>query len=262
MQVRNLTVRVNRGVTPQRIVNDVSFSVNKGSALAIVGGSGSGKTTLCRALCKLFPMSMNAEISGEVNFADTNLLLCNENQLRKIRNRSIRYIFSEPQQALNPVATIRMQMNHSLPARTEEQLQDSLRSVEIHNPDEILNYYPHQLSIGMSQRVMIAMALLPNPSLLIADEPTSAVDASLRYKLLNLLRTLQQQYQMTMIMITHDLDVARKYSDQVAVMLDGQIVEAADCATFFRGPKHPYSQSLLEAIPSVSILMPASGRDQ
>lgn len=252
LQVRNLTATINVGAISHRIVNDVSFSLEKGNVLAVVGESGSGKTTLCRALTRLFPMSIHAEITGAVHFRDTNILTCNEIELRRIRQQTIRYIFPEPQQALNPVATIRKQMNLAAPSMTENQLTESLHTVGIRLPHEILNYYPHQLSIGMSQRVMIAMALLPKPTLLIADEPTSAVDASLRHQLLNLLRSLQQQYQMAMIIITHDLDVARKYANHVAVLVDGRIVELADCSQFFRGPKHPYSQSLLKAIPSIS----------
>ncbi|MEO8167653.1 MAG: ABC transporter ATP-binding protein [bacterium] len=244
----NLSVRINDAC----IVNDVSFSLEKGKVLAIVGESGSGKTTLCRALTKLFTQSTKAEISGTVNFRDTELMACTESELGTIRSTSIRYIFPEPQQALNPIARIRTQMNLAAPAIKMHQLREALLAVEIDNPDEVLNYYPHQLSIGMSQRVMIAMALLPNPSLLIADEPTSAVDASLKYKLLNLLRSLQRERQMTMIVITHDLEVAKKYADEVAVLLDGQLVEIADCSTFFRGPRHPYSQSLIEALPSLT----------
>lgn len=252
LQVRNLTVTINSGVIPHRIVNDVSFSLEKGNVLAVVGESGSGKTTLCRALTRLFPMSIGAEITGTLHFEDMNLLKCDESELRRIRQQTIRYIFPEPQQALNPVATIRKQMNLAAHSMTENQLTESLHTVGIRTPHEILNYYPHQLSIGMSQRVMIAMALLTKPTLLIADEPTSAVDASLRYQLLNLLRSLQQQHHMAMIIITHDLDVARKYADHVAVLLDGRIVEIADSGQFFTGPQHPYSQSLLKAIPSMS----------
>ncbi len=253
LRVENLTVEINKGVISTRIVDHVSFSLERGNILAIVGESGSGKTTLCRALTKLFPMSMKAEISGAVQWGEKNLVTCTESELQKIRQQTIRYIFPEPQQALNPVATIRKQMNLAAPAMTENQLEESISAVEISNPHNVLNYYPHQLSIGMAQRVMIAMALLARPALLIADEPTSAVDASLRYKLLNLLRCLQKKHQMTMIIITHDLDVARKYADYVAVLLNGQIVEIADSNTFFGHPEHPYSQSLLKAIPSLVI---------
>jgi ABC-type dipeptide/oligopeptide/nickel transport system ATPase component len=261
LQVRNLTVRIKAEVSTNLIVNDVSFSLEKGNVLAIVGESGSGKTTLCRALTRLFPISVHAEITGIVHFEDKDLLKSEESELQQIRQQAIRYIFPEPQQALNPVSTIRRQMNLAANSMTDFQLKESLRSVEIRNHDEVLDYYPHQLSIGMAQRVMIAMALLAKPTLLIADEPTSAVDASLRYQLLNLLRSLQHEHQMAMIIITHDLDVARKYADHVAVMVNGQIVETADCEQFFRGPKHPYSQSLLKAVPSISSQMLVDPRE-
>ncbi len=262
LKVQDLEVTLHAGKVCRAIIRDVGFSLTGGQVLAVVGESGSGKTTLCRALTKLFPASSNVNVSGVVEFKATSLLAKSELQLQEIRRQKIRYVFQEPQQALNPVATICNQMilaaSNTKP--DEHILIEALQSVGLMNAHEILGFYPHQLSIGMAQRVMIAIALLPKPELLIADEPTSAVDASLRFQLLNLLRSLQQQFQMAMLLVTHDLNVARKYADHVAVMFEGKIVESATCSDFFRGPQHPYSQSLLNAIPILTRNFQTSNR--
>ena len=233
------------------IVDDISFRLENGKVIAVVGESGSGKTTLCRSLTRLLPSSRFA-VKGLARFESTDLLTCNETELRYIRQNKIRYIFQEPQQALNPVVSIRKQLRFAsgATALSDADITKTLESVGLAQTGEVLKSYPHQLSIGMAQRVQIAMAILPKPSLLIADEPTSAVDASLRYQLLDLLTSIQKQNAMGMILITHDLEVARRYADDVAVLQRGRIVEHKDSREFFRNANHPYSRLLLDAVPS------------
>jgi peptide/nickel transport system ATP-binding protein len=235
------------------LIEDVSFHLETESVLALVGESGSGKTTLCRAISKLFPSHAQYEIRGTAFFNDSvNLLHCNDDQLRHIRRTQLRYIFQEPQQALNPSLKIRRQLELASCDNSpfSHDFTALLNMVGLSNAADILHSYPHQLSIGMAQRVMIAMAILPAPRLLIADEPTSAVDASLRYQLLDILKSLQRQNHMTMLLVTHDLSVAKKYADTIAILKDGRLLEYANTSSFFDKPKHPYSQMLLNAMPS------------
>ncbi len=254
LNVSNLNVTYTDTAISRRIIEDVSFSVNTATVLAIVGESGSGKTTLCRALTRLFSQSSRLKVRGVVQFNSSDLLHCTDEMLRHIRQTQIRYIFQEPQQALNPVLTIRRQMEFASGKQSiaQDELIPILNSVGLGDAVGVSNSYPHQLSIGMAQRVMIAMTLMPKPSLLIADEPTSAVDASLRYRVLDLLKSFQQQDRMAMILVTHDLCVARRYADHVAVIQNGRIIEYATTNEFFEKPQHPYSQKLLDAIPSLS----------
>lgn len=252
LNVNNLNVGYSDNMQSWKIVDDVSFSLETASVLAIVGESGSGKTTLCRAMTRLFTQSSQLRVSGNIQFNSTDLLSCSEEALQKIRQTEIRYIFQEPQQALNPVLTICKQMKFASGRSSvvEDKLALTLESVGLRNADEVLNSYPHQLSIGMAQRVVVAMAILPKPLLLIADEPTSAIDVSLRIQLLDLLKSIQMQEQMAMIIVTHDLDVARRYADHIAVTQTGRIIELTHTEQFFVNPQHPYSQMLLDATPS------------
>jgi ABC-type dipeptide/oligopeptide/nickel transport system ATPase component len=234
------------------LVDDVSFSVNAGTTLAIIGESGSGKTTLCRALTRLFPQSSNLKIVGRVMFSSMDLLSCDLATLQILRRSKIRYVFQEPQQALNPVLTIQNQIQFSSSAEiTANDIENILKEVGLDSAGEVMALYPHQLSIGMAQRVMMAMAIRAKPSLLIADEPTSAVDASLRYRLLDQLKSTQLKHQMALILVTHDLETARAYADTIAVMRDGKFVEQATTRDFFLQPQHPYSQLLIDAMPNV-----------
>ncbi len=249
LEVERLSVLSLNKPEPEVIVGETSFVLEKGKTLALVGESGSGKTTLCRALTRLFPPSMKHTLHGTVRFNDVDLLTCTDENLRDIRRREIRYVFQEPQQALNPALSIRTQMAlaSDSDSNSEDAVHEALHSVGLESPHEVMRLYPHQLSIGMAQRVMIAMAVLPHPSLLIADEPTSALDASLRFQLLDLLKSLQLQNGMAMILVTHDLAIARKYADDIAVMRDGVVLELSSSTAFFQEPSHPYSQLLLRA---------------
>lgn len=250
IDVQRLTVQYAEGGSRSPVISAVSFSITEGTALALVGGSGSGKTTLCRSLTRLFPPHHRAEISGSVLFESADLLTCGNSELADIRQKSIRYVFQEPYSALNPVATVERQLMLARGERhpTREEIIQLLADVGLPQPQQVLPRYPHELSVGMAQRVMIAMALLPQPSLLIADEPTSAVDASLRKQLVKLLRSIQRKRRMAMILVTHDLAVAHHFADEVAVLQDGALIEKARVEDFFRSPQHQYSQLLLNAI--------------
>jgi len=240
------------------IIHDVSFEVRHEETLVLLGESGSGKTVLSRALTDLFPANVRMSIEGTVDFNGKSISFADHNQVSQLRRSRIRYIFQEPQQALNPVARIRSQLRLASNGASldDHALEEVLATVGLVDDSsttlredgrEVLDLYPHQLSVGMAQRVTIAMAILPSPQLLIADEPTSAVDASLRFKLLDLLHSLQQSRRMSMILITHDLDVARMYGDRIIVLYNGRIIESAARDEFFRQPLHPYSRLLMEA---------------
>lgn len=249
IEVQNLCVEFNDSLSQTRIVNDVSFTLHPATMLAVVGASGSGKTTMCRAMTRLFSRSLHATVSGKVLFKGIDLLQSDDERLRAIRRTELRYVFQEPQQAMNPVLTVRRQMKLAAGhvSIADHQLDAQLNLVGITNAAEVLASYPHQLSIGIAQRVQIAMAVLPSPALIIADEPTSAVDATMRFHLLDLLRKLQQTTQTTMIIITHDLDVARDYSGEIAIMQNGQLIEHTKSSAFFRNPKSDHGRMLLEA---------------
>jgi ABC-type dipeptide/oligopeptide/nickel transport system ATPase component len=249
--VSNLSIRLEEGA--HEIIRDVSFRMSKPGILAIVGESGSGKTTLCRSLTELFVEPKKVIARGSVLFEEFDLLRCDEKKLREIRQKRIRYVFQEPLQALNPVQTIRRQLELAAPLpRSQVELIADLERVGLTNAKEVLGLYPHELSMGMAQRVLIAMAIMPKPVLLIADEPTSALDATLRYQLLDLLKALQRENDMAILLVTHDLDIARRYADTIAVLRNGQIVEHAPTEKFFDSPEHEYSNLLIASMPKLA----------
>jgi oligopeptide/dipeptide ABC transporter ATP-binding protein len=249
LDVTNLSVSTASMGGRKELIHDVSFSVNRREVLVLLGESGSGKTILSRSLTKLFPPGSGMHIEGSVHFEGQQLLHLGTKELSFIRRRKIRYIFQEPMQSLNPLSKIRAQLRlaDDDSSTDETVLNDTLRLAGLHNGEEVLDLYPHQLSIGMAQRVCIAMAVLPAPSLLIADEPTSAVDSSLRYALLDLLVSIRQSSGASLILITHDLDVARSYGDRIIVVYGGRVVESSHRVKFFEEPLHPYSRLLIDA---------------
>lgn len=249
LKAANLSVSAPSPGGDRVLIHDVSFSVREREVLIFLGESGSGKTILNRSLTKLFPDTSALRIDGSVIFEGEQLLTLREDELSIVRRRRIRYVFQEPLQSLNPLSRIGQQMRLAAdaPSNNDSNLHNTLRLVGLDNSRELLDLYPHELSIGMAQRVCIAMALLPSPVLLIADEPTSAVDASLRRRILDLLISIQRGSTMSLVLITHDLDVARCYGDQIIVMYGGRIIETAPWKTFFESPLHPYSRLLLDA---------------
>ncbi|HEX7571688.1 MAG TPA: ABC transporter ATP-binding protein [Bacteroidota bacterium] len=249
LKATNLSVSASSPGGDSVLIHDVSFSVYGREVLIFLGESGSGKTILSRSLTKLFPATSAPRIDGSVTFEGQQLLTLSESELTLIRRRRIRYVFQEPMQSLNPLARIGHQMRLAADGSSDNDrdLHTTLRLVGLDNSEELLDLYPHELSVGMAQRVCIAMAILPSPALLIADEPTSAVDASLQRRILDLLISIQRSSTMSLVLITHDLDVARCYGDRIIVMYGGKIIETAPWKAFFENPLHPYSRLLLDA---------------
>lgn len=242
-----------------KAVDGVSFEVREGETLGIVGESGSGKSVTSLSIMRL--LDQNGKIvDGKIIFKGRNLLELSESEMRKIRGKEIAMIFQEPMVALNPVFTIGDQimeaiiLHQNLSEKEARKMAiDLLRKVGIPEPEKRVDEYPHQLSGGMRQRAMIAMALSCRPSLLIADEPTTALDVTIQAQILELMKELQREYGMAIILITHDMGVVAEMSDKVAVMYAGKVVEYGDVKTIFTEPKHPYTYALLESIPRIDV---------
>ncbi|HEY2189951.1 MAG TPA: ABC transporter ATP-binding protein [Caldimonas sp.] len=241
---------------PLRAVDGVSLALEPGRTLGIVGESGSGKTMLSRAILRLLPP--NATLTGSVRFDGEELTALGPEALRRLRGRSIAVVFQDPMTSLNPVLTIGTQIVETLQAHLElhaaaarARAIELLAAVGLSSPEERLNQYPHQLSGGMRQRVAIAIAVSCEPRLLIADEPTTALDVTVQAQILDLLAREQQRRHMAMLLITHDLGIVAGRTDEVAVMYAGKIVERAATRTLFKAMRMPYTEALLAAIPRV-----------
>ncbi len=240
-------------------VHDLSFSISHGETIAVVGESGCGKTQTALSIMRLIPSPPGKVESGEVIFDDgeaCDLLSLTEDEMQNVRGNKVSMIFQEPMTSLNPVFTIGMQISEALIKHKrmtkEEALQRSielLQLVGIPSPEKRVKEYPHQLSGGMRQRVMIAMALACTPRLLIADEPTTALDVTIQAQILDLMRRLRKEFDMAVLLITHDLGVVAEMASRVLVMYAGRIVEEADTASLFRSPRHPYTEGLMASIP-------------
>lgn len=243
-------------------VDGVSWSVRRGETLAIVGESGCGKSVTALSIMRLIPNPPGKIIGGRLMFHDdqpVDLLSLSDRQMRRIRGNRIAMVFQEPMSALNPVLTIGDQIGEAVElhqnasrAEARDVSISMLKRVGFAAPEQRVRDYPHQLSGGMRQRVMIAMALSCNPALLIADEPTTALDVTVQAQILALLRELQEAGEMSIIIITHDLSIVAEIADRVCVMYAGKIVEQADVHTLFANPLHPYTQGLLRSRPSMS----------
>ncbi|MCR6108766.1 ABC transporter ATP-binding protein [Bacillus sp. A301a_S52] len=237
-------------------VKDVSLHVNKKEIVCVVGESGCGKSVMSLSIMKLLPKH-NAKIDkGEIYYNGTNLISLNEEDMNHLRGNEISMIFQEPMTALNPVLTIGFQVdevlvNHARMSKRDIRRKsiDLLKQVGIPRPEQIIKEYPHQLSGGMRQRVMIAMAIACQPKLLIADEPTTALDVTVQAQILDLMKEVQNDVGMAIMLITHDLGVVAEMADRVVVMYAGQVVEEADVDRLFYTPMHPYTKALLHAIP-------------
>ena len=239
-----------------RAVNGVSFSVMPRETLAIVGESGCGKSVTALSVLRLVPSPPGKIVSGAIRFAGRDLLGLSEGEMQRIRGNEISMIFQEPMTSLNPVMTIGRQIGEILSlhqgldrGKARETAVAMLRLVHIPEPERRIEQYPHQLSGGMRQRVMIAMALACNPKLLIADEPTTALDVTIQAQILDLMRELKQQIDAAIVLITHDLGVVAEMADRVVVMYAGHKAEEAPVAELFRRPLHPYTKGLLGSIP-------------
>ncbi|HZP82559.1 MAG TPA: ABC transporter ATP-binding protein [Chthonomonadaceae bacterium] len=240
-----------------RAVDGVSFIIEKGETLALVGESGCGKSMTALSVLQLVPEPAGYIESGRILFNGVDLLDYTWEQMRAIRGKEIAMIFQEPMTSLNPTFTIGWQLVetmavHGAPRNTQtrRRAEELLARVGLHEPGQALRQYPHELSGGMRQRVMIAMALANEPDLLIADEPTTALDVTVQAQILDLMRTLQKETGMAMLLITHDLGIVSEMANHVAVMYAGQIVEYAPTRALFREPQHPYTQGLFASRPT------------
>ncbi|MEO8651557.1 MAG: ABC transporter ATP-binding protein [Hyphomicrobiaceae bacterium] len=254
--VRNLAVEFRSGETRHLAVKGIDFAIGKGETVALVGESGSGKSVSALSIMRLLPYPAAHHPSGEIFFEGKDLLKASDRVMREIRGRRISIIFQEPMTSLNPLHTIEQQVGEILrlhkglnEADTHARVLDLLRKVGIRDPQKRLGAYPHQLSGGQRQRVMIAMALANEPDLLIADEPTTALDVTIQAQILELLKDLQREFGMAMLLITHDLGIVRKMADRVYVMNAGEIVERGAVEQIFSAPKHSYTRHLLAAEP-------------
>jgi oligopeptide transport system ATP-binding protein len=258
LDVSNLRVSFHTRNGIVRAVSGVSLSVPKGSTVGIVGESGSGKSVTCFALLGLLPSPPARIESGSARFGGHDLLQLTEKELRKIRGRRISMIFQDPMTSLNPCLRIGsqlaepLQIHEGLSRRTAEpRIIEALASVGIRNPEERIRQYPHEFSGGMRQRVMIAMALITKPELLIADEPTTALDVTIQKQVLDLIRERQRALGTAVILVTHDLAVVSETCDHVHVMYAGRIVESAPVHTLFQSPRHAYTRALMRSVPAL-----------
>lgn len=258
LQINNLHVGFRIQDTYFDAVDGVSMHLNKNEILAIVGESGCGKSTLATSIIGLHD-SKNTKVQGEILYDDKNLALLSEQQLNGVRGQEIGMIFQDPLSALNPLMRIGEQMEETLIYHTtmskgerRARVLELLQHVGIANPDRVMRQFPHQLSGGMRQRIMIAMAISCKPSIIIADEPTTALDVTIQAQILDLLIDLQKENGTGIILITHDLGVVAEVADRVAVMYAGQLIEEASVEELFLNPKHPYTRSLLNSIPQLS----------
>jgi peptide/nickel transport system ATP-binding protein len=254
LEVSDLSVRFQTDDGPVQAVDRVSFTLEERQVLAIVGESGCGKSVTAMSMLRLLPRS--ATVSGTARFDGRDLLGARDSELRAIRGREISFVFQEPMTSLNPALTVSKQIGEVLRrhldmsgAQARERTVELLDLVGIPAPRRRLDEYPHQLSGGMRQRVMIAMALACSPKLLIADEPTTALDVTIQAQILELLKELVREQGTALVLITHDLGVVAGLCDRVNVMYSGRIVEQADRRTLFVSPRHPYTTGLLASIP-------------
>jgi len=260
LTVNNLSVSFGRGITRQDAVHDVSFSIERGETLALVGESGSGKSVTALSILQLLPYPNAWHPSGSIVLDDHELVNASPALLQSVRGNKIAMIFQEPMTSLNPLHTIEKQIGEVLflhkkltPPQARERVIELLTLVGLPHPEKRLGSYPHELSGGQRQRVMIAMALANDPALLIADEPTTALDVTIQAQILKLLKGLQQKLGMSLLLITHDLGIVRAIADRVAVMQKGTLVEQGPVAEIFSAPQHPYTQMLLAAEPKGSV---------
>ncbi len=260
LEVKNLDVRFSHRLGEVRAVSGVNFQLKEGEILGIVGESGCGKSTLAKALVRLLP-SPQTKIQGEILFQGIDLVQSKEKELLSIRGKEIGFIFQDPMTSLNPTMTIGEQivegyLKHHPNIQKKEAFNyasELLSTVGIANPSERLFEYPHTLSGGMRQKVTIAIALASQPKILIADEPTTALDATVQAQILSFIGSLQKSQNTSIVLISHDLSVVAGFCDRVIVMYAGEIVEVAPVEKLFYSPKHPYTQRLLKAIPRIDL---------
>ena len=257
LHVENLGIHFGPPEDPVRAVDGISFEMAAGGTVAVVGESGSGKSVTALALTRLLASPPARYVSGRIEFEGRDMLRLPERELRALRGSGIAYIFQEPSSSLNPVFTIGYQIREAIDLHRPEirdvtgEIVRALDTVGIREPEKRLDDYPHQLSGGMQQRVMIAMALACRPRLLVADEPTTALDVTIQKQIMDLLKELKQQSNMAILLITHNFGLVADFADRVLVMFQGRIVESGATAEVLRNPQHPYTRALIECVPKL-----------
>ncbi len=254
LEIKNLQIEFGSGARAARAVDGVSLSLEAGKTLCLVGESGSGKSVTALSIARLLPSPPARYVGGEIRLEGRDVLKMSSRELRGIRGGIVSYVFQEPGASLNPVFRIGAQIKESLgyhrpSAATDAEVLRLLKLVGIPAPESRLRNYPHELSGGMQQRVMIAMALASQPKLLVADEPTTALDVTIQAQIIELLADLRQQLGMALLLITHNLGIVGDLADDVAVMYAGQIVEQGPAREILQRPLHPYSQALIQSVP-------------
>jgi len=259
LEIKNLKTYFYASNKEIKAVDGVDLAIHQGETLALVGESGSGKSITSLSIMKLIPQPPGKIVEGEILFEGKNLIDLSDREMNRIRGNRIAMIFQEPMTSLNPVFTIGNQIMEPLRLHRKMSKDQALkRTIELlelvgfGRANQIVNEYPHQLSGGMRQRAMIAMAMANHPALLIADEPTTALDVTIQAQILDLMRELKEKTGTSILLITHDLGVVAEMADRVAVMYAGQIVEEADVETLFANPKHPYTIGLMRSIPRLN----------
>jgi oligopeptide transport system ATP-binding protein len=264
LDVKNLRTQFFTQDGVVKAVDDVSFHIMPGETLGIVGESGCGKSITAMSIMRLIPSPPGKIVGGQILFDGEDVMKMSDEEVRSIRGNKIAMIFQDPMTSLNPVLTINRQISESLElhlgmskSQSRARSVELLKMVGIPNAEERVDQYPHQFSGGMRQRVMIAMALSCNPSLLIADEPTTALDVTIQAQILDLMRNLQQEHNTALMMITHDLGVVAGMTDRIQVMYAGHVVETAPTEELFANPRHPYTVGLLNSIPRLDAVAKA-----
>ena len=255
LEARNLSLFLRQDRTELRIVDDVSFCVARGEFFALIGESGSGKTTIAKAAMRLLPVGQ-LRIAGSLNVTGVDVASAPEHVMRKLRGQSMSMIFQEPMTSLNPIMTIEAQIAEALQAHQtlsvaaqRERIMQLLNDVRFDNPAKVAAQYPHELSGGMRQRAMIAIALVNDPLLLIADEPTTALDVTIQQEVLDILVRLQAKYQLSVFFISHDLALVNRYANRIGVLYGGVLMETGPTAEVIGRPAHPYTEALLACMP-------------
>ncbi len=261
LQLKNLKTHFYTADGVIKAVDDVSWSVNNGAVIGLVGESGCGKSVSALSILRLIPTPPGKIVGGEILFRNKNLLSLSLEEMRKIRGNDIAMIFQEPMTSLNPVFTIGYQIAETIQLHQQLKKNDALEKtiemlqlVGIPSPEKRIHEYPHELSGGMKQRAMIAMALSCNPKVLIADEPTTALDVTIQAQILDLMLKMQAEFRMAIVLITHDLGVIAETAQNVVVMYAGKVMEQATVKALFSDPKHPYTQGLLASLPKMNRL--------
>lgn len=257
LKIEDLTIAFKTDEGIFDITDRVCLEIFPGEIFGLVGESGCGKTVTALSILRLLPKPGSIIKSGKIYFNGRDLLSLSPDEIKKIRGREITMIFQEPAAALNPLLTIKKQLMeffeyHEITMDKDQRVKELLRHVGFPDPQRILSCFPHELSGGMLQRVIIAMALLLNPSLIIADEPTTALDVTVQAQILELLVQMQKETQTSILFITHNISLIAQYADRVAVMYAGRIVEESPLDTFLGKPRHPYSKGLMDALPDLN----------